>query len=137
MADTYEFLSTEWIEAAHKLRDEFEGEIAPPTSSVKMNLVVAEVPFQDDDVHVHMDSSSGEMQMDLGHLDDPELTITTDWVTAKALFVDNDPQAGMQAFMQGKVKVQGDMTKLMAMQQQGAPDPAQEKLSAALQELTD
>ena len=28
----------------------------------------------------------------------------------------------MQAFMAGKIKVQGDMTKLMAMQQ-GAPDP--------------
>ena len=33
-----------------------------------------------------------------------------------------NPQAGMQAFMAGKIKVQGDMTKLMAMQQ-GAPDP--------------
>jgi hypothetical protein len=30
--------------------------------------------------------------------------------------VSGNQQAGMQAFMAGKVKVQGDMTKLMAMQ---------------------
>ena len=48
-----------------------------------------------------------------------EVEVTVDWATAKSIFVDNDPQAGMQAFMQGKVKVQGDMTKLMAMQQGG------------------
>ena len=57
--------------------------------------------------------------MDLGHLEDPDLTVTVDWTTAKAIFVEQNPQAGMQAFMAGKVKVQGDMTKLMAMQQSG------------------
>jgi hypothetical protein len=37
--------------------------------------------------------------------------------------------------MAGKVKVQGDMTKLMAMQQQ-APDPNAQKMAQALQDIT-
>ena len=57
------------------------------------------------------------MDMDIGHIDDAEVTITIDYATAKAIFVDGNPQAGMQAFMAGKIKVQGDMTKLMAMGQ--------------------
>ena len=136
MADKHEFLSADWVEAAKALRDEMDGDPSPPAHAIKMNMVVTDAPFQDDDIHSHMDTSSGELQMDLGHLDDPELTVTVDWATAKSIFVDNDPQAGMQAFMQGKVKVQGDMTKLMAMQQGGPPDENQQKFAEALQEMT-
>ena len=35
------------------------------------------------------------------------------------MFVAGDQQAGMQAFMAGKVRVQGDMTKLMMAQGAG------------------
>lgn len=136
MADKHEFLSADWIAAAHGLRDEIEGEMSPPAHTVKMNMIVTDAPFQDDDIQSHMDTSTGELQMDLGHLDDPELTVTVDWATAKAIFVDNDPQAGMQAFMQGKVKVQGDMTKLMAMQQGGPPDENQQKFAEGLAAMT-
>ena len=38
----------------------------------------------------------------------------------------------MQAFMAGKIKVQGDMTKLMAMQQ-GAPDPKAAEIAERIQ----
>ena len=55
--------------------------------------------------------------------------------TAKAILVDNNPQAGMQAFMAGKIKVQGDMTKMMAMQQT-APDPAAIALAEQIKAMT-
>ena len=42
----------------------------------------------------------------------------------------------MQAFMSGKIKVQGDMAKLMAMQQ-GAPDPKAAEIAARIQAITD
>jgi putative sterol carrier protein len=32
------------------------------------------------------------------------------------LFVDQDPTASMQAFMGGRIKVEGDITRLMVMQ---------------------
>jgi putative sterol carrier protein len=85
-----------------------------------------------------MDTSDGEMKMDLGHVDDPDLTVTLDYETAKAILVDQNPQAGMQAFMAGKVKVQGDMTKLMAMQQGAAgQDELAAKVAAAIQDITE
>jgi hypothetical protein len=38
--------------------------------------------------------------------------------------------------MQGKVKVQGDMSKLMLLQQQPA-DPAQDEIQAKVKEITE
>ena len=82
-----------------------------------------------------MDTSGGEMSMEMGHLENPDLTVTLDYATAKAILVDNNPQAGMQAFMAGKIKVQGDMTKMMAMQS-GTPDPSQAEIAAKIQAIT-
>ena len=135
MADKYPFLSDEWLEAAKKIREEHAGSAAAPAHAVRMNQVITDVPFGDGTINAHMDTSSGEMEMDTGHLDNPELTVTLDYPTAKAILVDGNPQAGMQAFMAGKIKVQGDMTKLMAMQQ-GTPDPAQAEIAAKIKEIT-
>jgi putative sterol carrier protein len=133
----YKFLSEEWIDAAKKIREEHGGGGGgAPAHSVKMNQVITDVPFGDGTINAHFDTSSGEMKMDLGHIDDAELTVTLDYDTAKAILVDGNPQAGMQAFMAGKIKVQGDMTKLMAMQQ-GTPDPAQAEIAKKIQEITE
>jgi putative sterol carrier protein len=59
--------------------------------------------------------------------------MSTDIDTARAVFVSGDQQAGMQAFMAGKVRVQGDMTKLM-MQGSHGGNPA---LTEALQAITE
>ncbi|HET9541652.1 MAG TPA: SCP2 sterol-binding domain-containing protein, partial [Acidimicrobiales bacterium] len=84
----------------------------------------------------YLDTSGGEAVMELGELDTPDLTVTTDYATAKAITVDGDAQVAMQAFMQGKVKVQGDMSKLMLLQQAPA-DPVQTEIQAKIQELTE
>ena len=101
-----------------------------------MNQVVTDVPFGEGTINTHLDTSGGEAVMELGHLENPDLTVTTDWATAKAITVDGDAQAGMQAFMQGKVKVQGDMSKLMLLQQ--APtDPVQAEIQEKVKEITE
>jgi len=94
------------------------------------------VPFGTGTVESHMDSSSGEMEFELGHVAEPDVTVTVDYATAKAIFVDQNPQAGMQAFMAGKVKVQGDMTKLMALQQT-SPDPTAAEVAGKIKDITD
>jgi len=132
----YKFLSDEWLEAAKKIREESSGDSTPPAHAVRMNQVITEVPFGSGSIDAHMDTSGGDVQMDLGHLENPDLTVTLDYATAKAILVDGNPQAGMQAFMAGKIKVQGDMTKLMAMQQ-GTPDPVQAEVAAKIQEITE
>ncbi len=133
---TYPFLSDEWIAAARHIREEFRGRTQPMASQIKMNQVITEVPFGEGTVNAYMDSSSGEMEMEKGALDDAEVTVTVDYATAKAIFVDQNPQAGMQAFMSGKIKVQGDMTKLMAMQQT-TPDPAAAEIASKIKEITE
>ena len=136
MADKHPFLSDEWLEAAKKIREEHAGAAAAPAHSVRMNQVITDVPFGEGTINAHMDTSGGDLQMDTGHLENPDLTVTLDYATAKAILVDGNPQAGMQAFMAGKIKVQGDMTKLMAMQS-GAVDPAAAEVAAAIAEITE
>ena len=131
----YPFLSDEWMDEAKKIREEYRGKGSPPAHTIKMNQIITDVPFGEGVINAHMDSSSGEMEMDLGHIDDAEVTVTVDYATAKAIFVDGNPQAGMQAFMAGKIKVQGDMTKLMAMGQ-AAPDPTAAEVAARIKEIT-
>ena len=131
----YPFLSDEWMEEAKKIREEYRGKTQPSAHKIKMNQVITDVPFGDGTVNVHMDTTSGDMQMEMGHIENPDLTVTVDYDTAKAIFVDGNPQAGMQAFMAGKVKVQGDMTKLMAIQA-APPDANAQAFAEKVKEMT-
>lgn len=135
----YKFLTTEWVAAAKEVRAANEGDAPAPAHVVRMNQVIIEVPEDvaaGGELKAFMDTSEGKMEMDLGELENPDLTVTIDYVTAKAILVDGNPQAGMQAFMAGKIKVQGDMTKLMAMQA-GAADPLAAKVAAEIQAITE
>ena len=133
----YPFLSDEWIEAAQAIRDDYEGEAASVPHVVKMDMVITEVPFGDGTLEAHMDTSSGEVEMDKGHIDNPDVTVTLDYETAKAIVVEQNPQAGMQAFMAGKDKVQGDMSKLMAMGSGGGVDPVAQEVAKRIQDITE
>ena len=110
------FLSEEWMADVRAIRERHAGETPEITTVLKINQVVNGVPFGDGTVHTYLDTSSGEMVMEFGQLETPDVTLTTDYATAKALFVDQDQAAAMQAFMAGKVVVQGDMMKLKALQ---------------------
>ncbi len=113
----YEFLSPEWIDAARAIRDELGDPGTPPVAMV-MNLIVTDVPFGASPLHAHLDTTVGVLALDEGHHASPDIIITVDWATAKALLIDGKPQAAMSAFMAGKVRVEGDMSKLVAMQNQ-------------------
>ena len=130
------FLSDEWMTEAKKVREEFAGKGTPVAHAVRMNQIITDVPFGEGTVNAYMDTSGGELDMEIGHLENPDLTVTIDYETAKAIFVDGNPQAGMQAFMAGKIKVQGDMTKLMAMQS-GTPDPTAQEVAARIKAITE
>jgi hypothetical protein len=132
----YPFLSPEWMDEAKKIREEYRGKGGAAGPSIKMNQVITDVPFGEGTIDAHMDSSSGEMEMDLGHIDDAEVKITVPYSVAKAIFVENNPQAGMQAFMAGQIKVEGDMTKLMSMQG-GAPDATATEIAGKIAEITE
>lgn len=132
------FLSDEWLEQAKAIRAEYEGKGGAPPAKMRMNLVITDVPadVSDAPIDAHLDTSEGDMDMDLGHLDAPDLTVTLEYDTAKAILVEGNPQAGMQAFMAGKIKVQGDVTKLMAMQS-AQPDPIAAEIAEKINAITD
>jgi hypothetical protein len=113
---SHQFLSDDWIEAARDIRRRWEDRVPAVEVLVRINVVATKVPFGEGTVHAHIDSSSGRLEMELGLLDAADLTVTTDYDTARQLFVAQDPAASMQAFMSGKIKVEGDITKLMLMQ---------------------
>jgi putative sterol carrier protein len=133
---THPFLSDDWMSAAKEIRAKYEGQTPAITASIRMNQVITDVPFGEGEVKAFVDTSSGELVMDLGELDAPDLTVTTDWATAKSIFVLQDQAAGMQAFMSGKIKVQGDMMKMMAMQTSMPTDEITKKIADEIKAIT-
>lgn len=130
----HEFLSDDWINAAKAIRDKYAGEVTTKPPAIKMNQVITDTPGGED-IKMYLDTSSGEMVMDKGELPDADVTITLPYDVAKKQMVDQDQAAAMQAFMSGKVKVQGDMMKLMGMQSMGA-DPVSGKINDEIKEMT-
>jgi putative sterol carrier protein len=134
----YPFLSDEWLNEARTIRAEYQGKTPAVPHVVRMNLVVTQVPFSDEDILAHLDTSSGELELDTGHLETQDLKVTVDYDTAKAILIEGNPQAGMQAFMQGKVRVEGDMAKLMALTSSpGAADANAAELAQRLRDITE
>ncbi len=132
---TYPFLSDEWIGEARKIREEFEGQGSAIPHQLRVNLVITEVPFSESSIDAHMDSSDGRLRLDLGHIEPVDLKVTLDYLTAKSILIEGNPQAGMQAFMSGKIRVEGDMAKLMAMQAT-PPDPVAQEVASRLRAIT-
>jgi len=133
---TYLFLSDEWLEEARTIREEFDGGDQPVGHAVRMNLVITEVPFGEGSVDAHLDTTTGEMKLDVGHIDPVDLKVTLDYDIAKAILIEGNPQAGMQAFMAGKIRVEGDMAKLMQLQG-GTPHPSAAERAARLKAITE
>jgi hypothetical protein len=132
-------LSDEWLAEARKVRAEFRGRTPDVPVSVRMNQIIEDVPFGGGTIRAHLDTSGGELEIDTGHLESPDLTITIGYGTAKALFVDGDTQGAMQAFLGGRIKVDGDITKLIALQTAGASaaaDSVGRELARRLQAMT-
>ena len=61
----------------------------------------------------------------------------TDYDTARALIVDRDPAIVMQSFMAGKISVQGDMMKLMALQSALPQNELSEQVAEEIAAITE
>jgi hypothetical protein len=123
-----EFLSDDWWAEVQKLVDA-AGPDAQGGSDVTLNIVVTGGPAGDKELH----SQGGTFGQ--GLIDGAPTKLTVPYEVAKKVFIEQDQQAGMQAFMQGQIKVEGDMSKLMAMQTQ-QPSAAQADLMKKVAELT-
>lgn len=133
---SHPFLSEAWMEAARSIRLKYQGQTAPVTMAIRMNQVITDVPFGDGVVKAYTDTSTGEVIMELGELADADVTITTDYHTALKILVEQDQAAAMQAFMAGKVKIQGDMMKMMAMQTSMPQDDVAKAIAQEIRQIT-
>jgi putative sterol carrier protein len=133
---THQFLSEEWIAAARDIRARYEDEVPEMPASIRINQVITEVPFGDGELRAYMDTSSGHLELELGELDEPDATISTDWATARALFVEQDQAVAMQAFMSGRIIVQGDIMKMLALQTAVPPNEFTERIAAEIRAIT-
>ncbi len=128
----YTFLSDDWLTEVKKLADEAAaaGEPSAFPPGVELNMVVTGGPEGDRELHVSDGVFSG------GLIDTAPTKLTVPYSVARAMFVEGNQQAGMQAFMTGQIKVEGDMTKLMAMQAQGGDPARAAEVQKRLQEIT-
>lgn len=135
---TYPFLSDQWIAEAHRIHEAYQGQGAEALPEVRLNLVISDVPFGDGAIDAHIDTTTGDLDLDLGHLDAAEATLTLDYETARAVLVEQDQQAVMKAFMGGRIKVQGDMTKLLVLQGSiGNADPVTLEAAGRIRDMTE
>jgi len=125
----HDFLSDEWMDAIEGLRDE-APEPPAATKDLVINLVVPDCPFGPREAHM----AGGQFERGLHDAAPTKLTVP--YEVAKKIFISGDQQAAMQAFMSGQIKVEGDMTKVMAMQAAGAPTAEQVAFQEKIKALT-
>ena len=128
----YTFLSDDWFTEVEKIRAEAGDAATEGMPDMQLNIVITGGPEGDKELHL----LNGAFEK--GLVDGAPTKITVPFDVAKAMFVNGEQQAAMQAFMAGQIKVEGDMSKLMAMQSSGgAPSEAQTALTAKIKEITE
>ena len=130
----YPFLSEEWFAEVRRLHEAYDDAV-PPAATIRMNLMIQETPFGRD-LPMHMTAEEGQADWGEGHLDDADVTLILGYETARDIFVGGNPQAAIDAFMTGKIIMQGDISKLMEMQM-AQPGPRAPELARAMQEITE
>jgi hypothetical protein len=129
------FLSDEWFAIVEQLFEE-HGADAPAQVEVLVNVTVTDTPFGDER-QLHMGAHDGRGHWGRGLNDNADVSLTTDYETAREILLSGDAQAGMQAFMAGKVRLQGDFAKLMAAQGAGGPGATNAALAEAILGITE
>ncbi len=106
------FLSEEWASAvteALNSNDAFKQ--AAGGQSAKLQQVVT---TPEGETKYYFKLEGGQAEVALGELDDAEATISQDYDTAVAL--SKNELTGTAAYMSGKIKIQGDLMRLMQLQ---------------------
>jgi len=104
------FLSEDWAtEVTQTLRahEQFKA-----SADMSVQFVVGDAP--DGEVKFYLDATGDEPVQALGELDNADVTITSNYETTSAIF--SGELNTQMAFMTGKIKVNGNMAKLMTQQ---------------------
>jgi hypothetical protein len=127
---SHPFLSNAWFDAATKIFQEIKPPVPAVIQDLVINLRVKGGP--DGDVEARM--AEGQLLKGFGAGAPTTLTIPYD--VARKMMVENDQNAAMQAFMGGQIQIEGDMSKIMAMQAAGPPSPEGLQVAQRIREMT-
>jgi len=124
----FQFLSDEWFQEVDKLiAAAGDLQIPPAMKAVEVNVTITS-PAGSTDLFMK------DGLFTQGHQPDAEASITLSEELARKIFVDGDAAAGVQAFLAGEMKLEGDLKKLVAMQtvEPSEPQKALTKKIAAI-----
>ena len=126
---SFEFLSDEWFAKVKEIRDA-AGDVEAPA-------VLADLT-----INITVSGDAGDKELALvggmieeGHQADAPTTMILPADLAKRIFIEGDQSAGMQGFMSGQIRIEGDMSKLMALQT-AQPSAAQQDLMKQILAVT-
>lgn len=112
------FLTDDWFATVEKLTSAAgDLNLAPALANLAINIVVSD---QSGNIELALDGG----KIVKGLSSNAKTTLNMDAETLRKVFLEFDMAAAMQAFMTGKIKVQGDMSQLMALQ---TAKPSQEQ----------
>jgi hypothetical protein len=115
----YPFLSDAWFDKVDELiAAAGDLQIPPAMAAVQVNVTVTS---PDGDTHLFM--KDGLFRR--GHEPGVDTSLSLDAALARKIFVDADAAAGVQAFLAGEIKVEGDLAKLVQMQTVEPSEPQQ------------
>ena len=106
----FEFLSDEWFTKVDELiAGAGDLKIPEPMKTAEVNITVKRAGGD-----TKLSMKDGLFQR--GHQASFNTTLTLDEALARKIFVDGDAAAGVQGFLEGKIQVEGDLAKVVAMQ---------------------
>ena len=124
------FLTEEWFDKIEQLSaDAGDLNLPPSLANMVLNLKVS------DGADVQ-EASLSEGMVTRGLNDAASTTLLLDKATLESLFKDFDMNSAMGAFMSGKIRVEGDMSQLMALQT-AQPSDEQKALLKKIQSMTE
>ena len=128
----YAFLSDEWFTKVEELvAAAGDLQIPPAMKVVEVNVTVTGSAAGAGEVRLAMK----EGLFTRGHRSDFATTLTLSADLARKIFIDGDTAAGVQAFLEGSIKVDGDLAKLVAMQTVEPSEP-QKRLTHQIATIT-
>lgn len=109
------FLSPGWIRAVKQIRDELDPGAQETDFGVRANVTVVDAPFEVPVVLGHLDTNSGSLILDEGHLSGADFEIEMPYSLAFEIFVERDPAAVVPVLVGGQVKLTGDSSKILLL----------------------
>lgn len=123
------FLSDEWFDKVATLNNEVgELNLPPSLANLKININIT----GDDVVNLYLDGG----KFTKGLLPDAVSTINIDRQSLLDIIAGNDVNLAIEAFMTGKIRVDGDMSAVMNLQST-KPSPEQKLLYKHIKNMTD